>query len=160
MQAVRLKRRVYRSIQNHPGLKRFLKDPFIHGEINGIVEDAELMGMDIEDPELMGGLIQNVVKKIAGAVRKRREAKAKSGSSNIPSFSIQTGQGTAALGPGGLTWTGQQNIPIGNTGMSLQTVPQSESILDKIKSNPALLAIPAGGLILFMVMSKKRGESK
>lgn len=160
MQAVRLKRRVYRSIQNHPGMKRFLKDPFIHGEINGIVEDAELMGMDIEDPELMGSLIQNVVKKIAGAVRKRREAKAKSGqSSSFPSVSIQTGQGTAGIGPGGITWTGQQNIPIGNTGMSLQTTPQSETIMDKIKSNPALLAIPAGAMMLFMVMSK-RGSKK
>lgn len=160
MRAVRLKRRIYRSIQNHPGMKRFLKDPFIHGEINGLVEDAELMGIDIDDPELMGGLIQNVVKKIAGAVRKRREEKAKSGqSSSFPSVSIQTGQGTAALGPGGLTWTGQQNIPIGNTGMSLQTTPQSETIMDKIKSNPALLAIPAGAMMLLMVMSK-RGNKK
>lgn len=160
MATVRLKRRVYRSIQNHPGLKRFLKDPFIHGEIDGIIEDAELMGIDIDDSELMGGLIQNVVKKIAGAVRKRREAKAKSGqSTSFPSLSIQTGQGTAALGPGGITWTGQQNIPIGNTGMSLQTTPQSETILDKVKNNPALLAIPAGAMMLFMVMSK-RGSKK
>lgn len=158
MNSMRLKRRVYQSIQDHPAMRRFLKDPFIHGEINGLVEDAELMGMDFEDPELMGGLIANVVKKIATAVRKRREKKAASGNSSIPSFSIQTSQGTAALGPGGLTWTGQQNIPIGNTGMSLQTVPQSETIMDKLKSNPALLAIPAG-LILFMVMSK-RGEKK
>lgn len=155
----RFKRRVYASIQQHPGMKRFLRDPFIHGEINGIVEDAELMGMDLEDPELMGGLIQNIAKKIGAAVRKRREQKAASGSSTFPSFSIQTGQGTAALGPGGLTWTGQQNIPIGNTGMSLQTVPQSETIVDKIKSNPLLLAIPAG-LLLFMVASKRRGQKK
>lgn len=155
----RFKRRVYRSIQNHPGLKRFLKDPFINGEINGLVEDAELMGIDIDDPELMGGLIANAVKKIAAAVRKRRAAKASSGSSSMPSFSLQTAQGTAALGPGGITWTGQQNIPIGSTGMSLQTAPQSETIMDKIKSNPALLAIPAGGLLLFIMMSK-RGKEK
>jgi hypothetical protein len=154
MNTMRVKRRVYRSIQKHPGLKRFLRDPFIHGEIEGIVEDAELMGMDLDDPELMGGLIANVVKKIAGAVRKRRAAK--SGSSSVPSFSVQTSQGTAALGPGGITWTGQQNIPIGSTGMSLQTVPQSETIMDKIKSNPALLAIPAGGIVLFMMMSKRK----
>lgn len=155
---MRLKRRVYRTIHNHPGMKRFLKDPFIHGEINGMIEDAELMGIDIDDPELMGGFIVNIAKKIGAAVRKRRAAKASSGSSGMPSFSMQTAQGTAAIGPGGLTWTGQQNIPIGNTGMSLQTMPQSESIMDKIKSNPALLAIPAGGLILFMVMSKKGGK--
>jgi hypothetical protein len=142
------------SIQKHPGLKRFLRDPFIHGEIEGIVEDAELMGMDVDDPELMGGLIANVVKKIAGAVRKRRAAKA--GNSSVPSFSVQTAQGTAALGPGGITWTGQQNIPIGSTGMSLQTIPQSESIMDKVKNNPALLAIPAGGILLFMMMSKRK----
>jgi len=160
MAMVRLKRRAYSSIHNHPGLKRFLRDPFIHGEIDGMIEDAELMGIDIDDSELMGGLIQNVGKKIAGAVRKRREAKAKSGqSTSFPSLSIQTGQGTAALGPGGITWTGQQNIPIGNTGMSLQTTPQSETIMDKVKNNPALLAIPAAGLVLFMTISK-RGKEK
>jgi hypothetical protein len=43
--------------------------------------------------------------------------------------------------------------------MSLQTTPQSETIMDKIKSNPALLAIPAGAMMLFMVMSK-RGKEK
>jgi hypothetical protein len=156
MNAMRLKKRVYRSMQKHPGLKRFLKDPFIHGEICGIVEDAELMGMDLNDPELMGGLIANVVKKIATAVRKRRAKKASSGQSTIPQFTMQTSQGTAALGPGGLTWTGQQSIPIGNTGMALQTMPQSETIMDKIKNNPALLAIPAGGIVLFMMMSKRK----
>jgi len=156
MNSMRFKRRAYRTIESHPGMKRFLTDPFIHGEINGIIEDAELMGIDIDDSELMGGLVANIAKKIGAAVRKRRAAKSGSG---MPSFSMQTSQGTAGLGPGGLTWTGQQNIPIGNTGMSLQTSPQSETIMDKIKNNPALLAIPAGGLILFMVMSK-RGKKK
>ena len=159
MNSMRFKRRAYRTVENHPAMKRFLRDPFIHGEINGMVEDADLMGMDLGDPELMGGFIVNVAKKIGAAVRKRRAAKAGQQSS-MPSFSMQTSQGTAALGPGGLTWTGQQNIPIGNTGMTLQTSPQSETIMDKIKNNPALLAIPAGGIILFMVMSKKKGGKK
>lgn len=145
-------------IYNHPALRRFLRDPFIHGEICGMVDNAELMGYDFEDPELMGGFIVNAIKKIAANVRKRREAK--SNSQSIPSVSVQTSQGTAAFGPGGLTWTGQQTIPIGNTGMVLQTQPQQETILDKVKNNPALLAIPAGALVLFMVMSKKRSEEK
>lgn len=149
-----------RVIYNHPALRRFLSDPFIHGEICGMVDNAEMMGYDFEDSELMGGFIVNAIKKIASNVRKRREAKKSNSQSTIPSISVQTSQGTAALGPGGLTWTGQQNIPIGNTGMSLQTVPQQETILDKVKSNPVLLAIPAGALVLFMVMSKKRSEEK
>lgn len=153
--ALRAKKVIY----NHPALRRFLSDPFIHGEICGMVDNAEMMGYDFEDSELMGGFIANAVKKIASAVRKRREAKSNTQSS-VPSISVQTSQGTAAFGPGGLTWTGQQNIPIGNTGMSLQTQPQQETILDKVKSNPVLLAVPAGMLVLFMVMSKKRSENK
>ena len=152
------------AISNHPQLRRYMRDPFIHHQISGMVEDAELMGMDLDDPELMGGLISNVVKKIATAVRKRREKKKAAGESTaIPTFSMQTTAGTAQLGPGGLTWTGapgvQNSLPIGTTGYQIAPVQQSTSILDKIKSNPALIAGAIGIPVLLMMMSR-RGESK
>lgn len=150
-------------IGRYPSMNRFMKDPFIRNEIAGMIEDAELMGYDLDDPEMMGGLIDGI-KKIASAIRKRREAR-KSKGETAPSVSVQTSQGTAAFGPGGLTWTGAipqlpQSVPIGNTGMQLTAMQQQESILDKIKKNPALLAGIAAVPVLLIVMSKKRSESK
>lgn len=141
------------------GLQRFMRDPFIHHEVMGMVEDAELMGVDIYDPEIMGGLIQNVVKKIATAVRKKREARANAGSSGS-GFSLQTPQGTAAIGPGGVSWTGTQNIPIGNTGLQIAPVQQQETILDKVKSNPALLGLAALPFLFMAMNNRKRSEQK
>lgn len=153
-----MKRRRY--VISRLGLQRFMKDPFIHREVMGMVEDAELMGVDFDDPEIMGGFIQNVAKKIATAVRKRREAR-QAKNEPAPSFSVQTPQGTAALGPGGISWTGQvpSNIPIGNTGYQIAPVQQQGSIFDKIKENPALLAL-AGIPIVLLMMKPKRSEQK
>jgi len=153
-------RKVKKRKTTRRALGRFKRDPFVHGEILGIIEDAEMMGIDIDDPEMMGGIV-DVVKKIAGAIKKRRQSKKSSGSS-APTVSVQTSQGTAALGPAGLSWTGSipQNIPIGTTGMALQTMPQQETILDKIKANPALLAGIAAVPIMFMLMSRKKEVAK
>jgi len=153
-------RRMARKKTTRRALGRFRRDPFVHGEIEGMINDAEMMGVDIDDPEMMGGII-DVVKKIAGAIKKRRQAK-KGSSSPAPTVSVQTSQGTAALGPGGITWTGSvpQNIPIGSTGMALQTMPQQETILDKIKANPALLAGIAAVPIMLMLMSRKKEVAK
>jgi hypothetical protein len=74
-------------------------------------------------------------------------------------FSFQTPQGTAAIGPGGVSWTGQipQNIPIGSTGYQIAPV-QQESILDKIKANPALLGLAALPLVFLMMPKKGSGK--
>ncbi|MFA5235075.1 MAG: hypothetical protein WC390_11810, partial [Sulfurimonas sp.] len=86
-------RRMARKKTTRRALGRFRRDPFVHGEIEGMINDAEMMGVDIDDPEMMGGII-DVVKKIAGAIKKRRQAK-KGSSSPAPTVSVQTSQGTA-----------------------------------------------------------------
>lgn len=148
-----------RILVSRAGLQRFMNDPFIHHEIMGMVDDAELMGIDINDPEMMGGLIQNVIKKISTAVRKKREERQKNNSA-APAFSLSTPQGVASIGPGGVQWTGTQNIPIGNTGLQIAPVQQQETILDKVKSNPALLGLAALPFLFIMMNNRKRSEKK
>lgn len=146
--------------RSNPGMIRFMRDPFIRNEIAGMMEDAELMGFDLDDPEMMGGLIDGI-KKIASAIRKRREARKKSGeTTSAPAFSVQTPQGTAALGPQGFSWTGSlpQSLPIATTGYQIAPVQQSESIIDKVKKNPALLGLAA--IPVLMLIMAKRSQKK
>lgn len=152
------------SYEEYPQLKRFLQDPFIHSEVMGMIEDAELMGNDLDDPEVMGGLIKGIAN-IVKTIKKRRAARKASGES-APTLSLQTSQGTAAIGPGGLTWTGapgttaQSTLPIGNTGYQIAPVQQGNSIMDKIKQNPALIAGAVAIPVLLMVLSKSRSKEK
>ncbi len=156
------------TIPNYPveiELMGFMQDPLIAAEIEGIIDEAELMGLDINDPELMGGLIKTLVKKIQGAIKRRRaRKKAASAPAEIPSFSLQTPGGTAAIGPGGISWTGPQAAQAAAAAQAagLQMVPASSvqpagtgGVTEMLK-NPIVIA-GLVGVPLLLIMMKRRG---
>lgn len=143
-------------------LMGFMQDPLIAAEIDGIIEDAEEMGLDMNDAELMGGLISAIVGKIKTAVKKRRARKA-AASSPAPvsqGFQLSTPQGTAAIGPGGISWTGVQ--PGRNVAMQLPgqpgqyyPAPQSSGGITDMLKNPLVIAGIVGIPVLFMLMKRR-----
>lgn len=143
------------SIPDYPAdieVMGYFDDPLIAAELEEMITDAELMGIDLDDPELMGAFLKNIIGKIKGAVQKRRAKREAAGgqAGGFPSFSVSTGEGSAQLGPGGLSWTGPQAAgaapAAGGTG----------GIADMLK-NPLVLAGIGGGVLLLVLMMKKKG---
>lgn len=146
------------SIPDYPAdieVMGYFDDPLIAAEIDEMITDAELMGIDLDDPELMGAFLKNIIGKIKGAVQKRRAKKAAAGGqaqAGFPTFSVSTGAGSAQLGPGGLTWTDPQAAavapaPAGGMG----------NITEMLKNPLVLAGIGGGVLLLVMMMKKKKG---
>lgn len=131
----------------------FFSDPLIAAELDEMVTDAELMGIDFDDAELMGAFLKNLVGKIKGRIQQRKKEKAAAGGgSTMPTFSIDTGAGSAKLGPGGLTWTDPAAAavapaPAGGMG----------NIAEMLKNPLVLAGIGGGVLLLIMMMKKKQG---
>jgi len=131
-------------------LMGFFNDPLIAAEFDGLVTDAELMGIDFDDPELMGAFLSTIIKKIKGRIQERKKARAASGQpSGFPNFSVSTGDGSAQLGPGGLSWTGPQAVAAAGA-------PAAGGIADMLK-NPLVLAGIGGGVLLLIMLMKKKG---
>lgn len=114
----------------------------LNGIIDEEIEKAEMMGYDVDDidPELMGGLIANIAKRIRDAREKR-----KAGGEPSTGLSITTGSGTMAIN--------DQGFSLLKPSQGGGTIQQG-GIMDQIKDNPLLLAIPAG--ILALVLLKGR----
>jgi hypothetical protein len=122
----------------------------VTAELNGMVTDAELMGIDFDDPNSWGAFLKTIIGKIKGRIQERKKARAASGQAGgFPSFSVSTGEGSAQLGPGGLSWTGPQAV--GAPG-----APAAGGIADMLK-NPLVLAGIGGGVLLLILMMKKKG---
>jgi hypothetical protein len=133
----------------------YFSDPLIAAEIDEMITDAELMGIDLDDPELMGAFLKNIVGKIRGAVQRRKASKKTGAKTSIPQVSISTGAGTAQIGPGGLTWSDPQ------TGASIQSagiMPTAKTGgISEMLKNPLVLAGIGGGVLLLIMAMKKRG---
>ena len=121
---------------------RHLDDPFVAEEVNGLIRSAEMMGVDLSDPEIMGAWLKDLIGKI------KNKTKGKS----VPEFSVSTTGGTAAVGPTGVTWTDAASVPTA-------AVPSiSDKMADMVK-NP--LVIGAGvGLLALLIMRRKRKGGK
>lgn len=130
----------------------YFDDPLIAAELDEMIIDAELMGIDLDDPELMGAFLKNLIGKIKGGIQKRREKRKAAGgqAGGFPSFSVTTGEGSAQLGPGGLSWTGPQAAAAG------AGAAPAGGIADMLK-NPLVLAGIGGGVLLLIMMMKKKG---
>lgn len=121
-------------------------DPLVLMGIDQALDEAILLGIDLDDPELMGGWIKNLIKKI----KKRRAARKKSGQepAPMPTISVDTGQGVAQVGPSGVTWTDPAQAA------AAAPVPAAGGIGDMLK-NPWVLGGGAA-LALLLIMSMKR----
>ncbi len=123
----------------------FFNDPLLSDEIDALLEEAELMGIDLDDPELMGAWLKKLVGKIRSNFRKRRGK----GKKAPVSASVSTPQGSAAIGPGGITWT----APPGASMPMVQ--PSGGGIADMLKNPMVIAGVGGVALLLFMQMRKK-----
>lgn len=117
----------------------------------GVVDQAELMGFDINNPELMGAFVANIVGKIKKAIAQKTEK----GQSAIPSVSVSIpGKGAAQLGPGGVSWVGTR--PQDSGSVSVQTgVAPSSGVSDLFK-NPIVIGAAIGIPLLLMMKGGKK----
>lgn len=134
--------REYRTPASDIQIGRLLRHPKVQREVRNLVRQAENAGLP---PELMGGLFKKLVGEIQYRIKKAR--KKKKGGSGSP-ITISTPKGTATISESG--------VNIVNTPTGPVAVPASGGgIMDAIKDNPILLAIPAG-LLAVMFLTKKR----
>lgn len=121
------------------------------------IENAELMGYDIENPEVMGGIFKKLFTKIKKEIKykKRKKAEAASGTraattDQPQNFSLNTPFGTGQYTKGsGFSFLKPQT----GTGITPQ---QNTNIMDTVTRNPAILI---GGIaIVYLLMQKKSGK--
>lgn len=119
-------------------VSRHLDDPFVAAEIDQMVDQAEMLGIDLTDPEIMGAWLKDLVNKIKNKVKGK-------------SASVNTGTGTVGIGPQGVTWT--DNAPV--------ALPATESPASKVAElvkNPMVIAAGVGIVALLIMSKKKRGR--
>ncbi len=136
----KLKKRVKGKLTK--AVRRHVKSRSAKKHIAGIVRGARRMGVEIDDPEVMGTWIQDVAKKIKKAVKKTK------------SVQFTTDKGTAQLGPAGVTWTDKQAE---EAAASPSVVESSASGITDMLKNPLVI----GGLslaALFLLKKKKGGK--
>jgi len=110
--------------------------------IDSELDNAEMLGYDTDDidPELMGGLIANIIARVKAAREKRA-----AGGTPSTGLSITTSAGTGSINDQGISFLRPQ------TGGGIM---QQGGIFDQLKENPMLAAIPAG-LILILLLKRK-----
>lgn len=117
-------------------VSQHLDDPFVAAEIDQMVDQAEMMGVNLTDPEIMGTWLKDLVGKI------KKKVQGKKGS-----VSVNTGEGTATIGPQGINWT--DNVPA-----VIPAVGTPAAKVAELVKNPIVIA--AGiGIVAMLVMSKK-----
>lgn len=134
----------------------YFRDPFVQQEIRGMVDEWELMGYDLEDPELMGAFLKNII----GKIKKRIQARRAKRKGKAPSVSVKTDSGTASIGPSGLTWTSPTTTgKVSSSGTQVTTgsaVPAATGGITDMLKNPMVLGALVGVPILLMMMKGKK----
>ncbi len=126
----------------------YFEEPLVAAEISDMMRDAEMMGIDLDDPEMLGAWLKNLINKVKTNIQKRKKGKAKSS----PVVSISTGKGTANVGPDGLTYTenASQVIPSSQSS-SIQSATQG------LFKNPMFIAAAIGLPLIMFMKKRKRG---
>jgi hypothetical protein len=125
----------------YPNMYMQLSGDEIDNIIEGELQDAEVMGYDIENnPELMGAWLKNLIGKIKAKVQAKRAAKSGGG------YSIAAPFGTANYDPAtGLSFTNNQT----------PNVTPDTSIQSKLK-DPKMLAIGAAAILAIAYFATKK----
>lgn len=122
----------------------YFEDPLISAELSGMIEEAELMGYDLNDPEMLGAWLKSLVTKIKKKVKGKK----------MPKVSVDTGTGTAQIGPEGITWTDQQAEAAEAAAVPATTTGGMQGLL----KNPLVIAAAVGLPLLLLGMKKKGGR--
>lgn len=114
---------------------RQLDDPLVAAEIAGLADEGLLLGVDFDDPEIMGAWLKNLINKIKDRVKARKIG-----------VSVSTDTGVAQVGPGGVSYTDTSTLPV-------SPVAPSAGMAEMFKSP---LVIAAGVGILAILLLKKK----
>lgn len=143
---------------NHTVSNKYRIDPFVRSELKKVVRSAELMGIDLKNPEVLNGFLSNIVgtvKEFAQGVFNKTSDAAKS----IPTVTLMTDRGTTTLAPGTISYVTNQPIQTVTTtqGGGLSTIQSaSSSMMDVVKQNPAIIAAAIGIPLILILTSKKK----
>lgn len=113
----------------------YFDDPLVSAELEGMVDEMELLGYDLDNPEIMGNVFKDLGAKIKSAFNKKKG-------------------GSLSISPSGISYT--------NPVAPVAPAP-APSAGDKVKDalkNPLVLGGVAAAAIGAMVLlkSKKRGK--
>ena len=127
-------------------VSRHLDDPFVAAEVNDMIDRAEMMGVDLSDPEIMGAWLKDLVNKIKTKIKGIK-------GNEVPKFQVSTEGGVASVGPEGVNWTDSSTLPTASPAPSV-----SDKLADMVK-NP--LVIGAGvGLVALLLLRKRKGGKR
>lgn len=119
------------------------------------------------EPELMGRRrrgLRRVLRRIGKRMRKRfgklgkrirariRARRGKGGGGAAPFAELRTPGGTATIGPEGVDFTS----PEAEADYPPPAPREPGGIMDMVKRNPMLVALPAGALVLVLVLKRRR----
>lgn len=142
----------------------------LNDTIDNELDTLELMGYDAYSPELMGRVFgrlfrrigarirkrrggkKGLVKRIISRIKKRRRARSKKGRGDDYGLSFRSPEGTATIGPEGLSYTDRMKMV--RAGMVPPEPEGGGNIMAMITKNPMLLAIPAVVVLMFMMKKK------
>jgi len=125
-------------------VKRHVNHPRTKRHVSSVVRQAKMMGVDFNDPEMMGTWLQDIGKKLKSAINKTK------------SVQLTTDRGTAQLGPGGVTWTDQQQQS--DPGEAISTA-SSSGLADMFK-NPLVIGAGISLAALLLSKSKRKGGKR
>lgn len=141
--------------RDNAGLERYFGNPQIQNELDQMTEEATLLGIDLSDPEMLGGFLKKLARRIKRRVRARiRARRARRGSRPRAPISVTTSRGTATMGPGGFSFVSPEAEAMPQEYAPTALAPTG-GIMDMIRRNPMLLAIPGGALLLLVVMRRR-----
>lgn len=145
---------------NTPTNGRALYDPdmvllggmMVYPESQAVLEEelerAELMGYDLDNAELMGAWLKKVAKRIAKRIKARIRAR------KGKPLTVSTPKGQVTIGPGGVRYTTATPDTAAYPVARSAAIPGG-GMLDMVKRNPLLLAIPAGLLVLVLLRRRR-----
>lgn len=124
-----------------------------------IIRKAELMGIDMSDPEMAGNLFKRLARRLRKRIKARIKARRKRrGKSPAFRYSVTAPEGTATYSDQGLSFVrpGPGTTGPGQYPMQIQRGNIGGNMMAQIQKNPLLLAIPAGVIYLLLDAAKKK----
>lgn len=132
------------------------------GDIDDILNDMGLMGVDFDDDVVLAGALRRLFKRIKKRVRKRIKARrlrrGKKKKKKRRRIAIETSRGRIELTPEGLQIfkeTGElppRKVPFFKKDAALI---ERGDIMGELLKNPMMLLLPAGLMLMFVMKKKK-----
>ena len=112
----------------------YFDDPLVSAELEGMVDEMELLGYDLDDPEMMGNVFKNIGAKIKTAFNKKKG-------------------GSLQIGPQGISYTNPV-VPVAPAAAP----SASDKVKDMLKNPLVLGGTAAAAIAVVMILKKKRGK--